>query len=73
MPRKFGSVGNTVRLAGEWDEMSSLLPHANIMDCTEMMDRVRWIKTPEEVKMFEKGGAALGRGVSRGLPYGPPW
>ena len=42
-----------------WEEMVSLLPSADIMDCTDMMDRVRWVKTPEEVEMLKKGANLL--------------
>ena len=45
--------------ARQWEEMTSLLPKAKIMDCTDMMDQVRWIKTPPEVEMLEKGANLL--------------
>ena len=45
--------------AMQWEEMVSLLPEATLMDCTEMMDRVRWIKTTAEVEMLEKGANLL--------------
>ena len=35
--------------AARWEEIGTLLPGVNAFDCTEMMDRVRWIKTPAEV------------------------
>ena len=43
----------------QWEEMVSLLPHADIVDCTEMMDRVRWVKTPAEVTLLENGANLL--------------
>ena len=43
----------------QWEEMVSQLPKANLMDCSEMMDRVRWIKTSAEVEMLEKGANLL--------------
>ena len=43
----------------QWEEMVSLLPNADLMDCTEVMDRVRWIKTDSEVEMLEKGANLL--------------
>jgi Xaa-Pro aminopeptidase len=43
----------------QWEEMASLLPNANLTDCTDMMDRVRWIKTPEEVELLKKGADLL--------------
>jgi len=45
--------------ARQWEEMTSLVPKAKIMDCTDMMDQVRWIKTPAEVEMLEKGANLL--------------
>ena len=29
------------------------------MDCTELMDRVRWVKTPAEVRLLEEGADIL--------------
>lgn len=43
----------------QWEELTNLLPNANLMDCTDMMDRVRWIKTPAEVELLEKGANLL--------------
>ncbi len=43
----------------QWEELVSLMPEATLMDCTEMMDRVRWIKTTAEVEMLEKGANLL--------------
>ena len=39
----------------QWEEMVSMLPNTALMDCSEMMDRVRWIKTPAEVEKLENG------------------
>ena len=52
----------------QWEEMVSLLPHANLQDCTEMMDRVRWVKTPEEVVMLENGANLLDEAYLEVLP-----
>ena len=43
----------------QWEEMVSLLPEATLMDCTEIMDRVRWIKTVAEVERLEQGANLL--------------
>ena len=43
----------------QWEEMSSLLPCADLMDCADMMARVRWVKTPTEVERLEKGANLL--------------
>ncbi len=43
----------------QWEELTSLLPDANLTDCTDMMDRVRWIKTPAEVELLERGAKLL--------------
>ena len=48
----------------QWEELTSLLPNANLVDCTEMMDRVRWIKTPAEVKLLERGAKLLDEVIS---------
>ena len=45
--------------ASRWEEVQGLLPGANIIDCTELMDRVRWIKTPAEVSLLEEGAELL--------------
>ena len=43
----------------QWEEIVSLLPNADLVDCTELMDRVRWVKTPAEVEKLEKGANLL--------------
>ena len=45
--------------ANRWEEIGGLLPKARIVDSTELMDRVRWIKTPEEVAALEAGARLL--------------
>lgn len=42
-----------------WEELHQLLPRADIVDCTGMMDQVRWIKTPEEVELIRAGADLL--------------
>ena len=38
--------------AQRWEEIQGLLPGINMVDCTELMDRVRWIKTKGEVDLL---------------------
>ena len=45
--------------ANRWQEIQELLPGINGIDCTEMMDRVRWIKTPAEVKLLKEAADIL--------------
>src|SRR5216684_4467093 len=34
-----------------WDEIQRALPRLQMLDCSRMMDEVRWIKTPAEVEL----------------------
>ncbi len=45
--------------AARWEEISALLPKAQAVDCTAMMDEVRWIKTPGEVDLIREGARLL--------------
>ena len=45
--------------ARQWEEIVSHLPDADLVDCTEVMDRVRWVKTPAEVELLKKGANLL--------------
>ena len=45
--------------ATRWEEIGGLLPQANLVDCTALMDRVRWIKTPGEIALLERGADLL--------------
>ncbi len=40
--------------ATRWEELERALPNARVFDCTEMMNEVRWIKTPGEVELLKK-------------------
>ena len=51
-----------------WEEIGGLLPKARIVDSTELMDRVRWIKTPEEVAALEAGARLLDEAYLEALP-----
>ncbi len=54
--------------ANRWEEIHALLPSARIVDSTELMDRVRWIKTPEEVAALEAGAKLLDEAYLEVLP-----
>ena len=54
--------------ANRWEEIQALLPNARIVDSTELMDRVRWIKTPEEVAALEAGARLLDEAYLEVLP-----
>ena len=45
--------------AAAWEEIAALLPKAEAVDCTAMMDEVRWIKTPGEVDLIREGARLL--------------
>ncbi len=38
--------------AARWEEIAGLLPGARMFDCTELMDRVRWVKTAGELSLL---------------------
>ena len=54
--------------ADRWEEINGLLPRARIVDSTDMMDRVRWIKTSEEVEALEAGAQLLDEAYLEVLP-----
>ena len=74
MLRELGLAGETIGFeksyvsAGWWEEMAGLFPQARIVDSTELMDRVRWIKTPEEVAALEAGARLLDEAYLEVLP-----
>ena len=39
--------------AARWEEMQRLLPGARLVDCTELMAQVRWVKTPGEIQLLK--------------------
>ncbi len=71
---KLGLTGETVGFeksyisANRWEEITALLPNARLVDSTELMDRVRWIKTPEEVAALEAGARLLDEAYLEVLP-----
>jgi Xaa-Pro aminopeptidase len=44
---------------GHGEEMQKHLPQAQFVDCTRMMDEVRWIKTPEEIALLKQAADLL--------------
>ena len=45
--------------AQHWEAVQSALPSMEMIDCVAMMDRVRWIKTPAEIKLIKRGADLL--------------
>jgi Xaa-Pro aminopeptidase len=45
--------------ARDWEELTRRLPRLQAVDCTRMMDEVRWIKTPGEVALLKEGADLL--------------
>jgi Xaa-Pro aminopeptidase len=45
--------------ARTWASIGRALPSLEMTDCTALMDRVRWIKTPAEIERFRKGADLL--------------
>ncbi|MDP6227657.1 MAG: aminopeptidase P family N-terminal domain-containing protein, partial [Dehalococcoidia bacterium] len=45
--------------AARWEEIRGLLPRMTMTDCTDLMDQVRWIKTPGEVTLLEEAANIL--------------
>ena len=72
--RQMGLSAETIGLeksyvsALRWQEFEALLPKARIVDSTELMDCVRWIKTPGEVAALEAGAKLLDEAYLEVLP-----
>ena len=45
--------------AADWEELTRVLPQAELTDCTDMMHAVRWIKTPGEVDLIREAARIL--------------
>ncbi len=45
--------------AQHWEEIQKALPKMRMTECTALMDRVRWIKTPDEVQMIRRAADLL--------------
>lgn len=56
-----GRVGaeKSVLSAESWDELGNAMPQADLVDCTEMMHRVRWVKTEGELELITAGARLL--------------
>ena len=45
--------------AQDWETVHDRLPNLEMVDCTEMMDQVRWIKTPAEIALLKTAADLL--------------
>lgn len=45
--------------AGDLQTLRTLMPHADFVDCTAMLEEVRWVKTPQEIQLLERAGKLL--------------
>ena len=45
--------------AAHWEDLQGQLPQLQMVDCTRMMDEVRWVKTPGEIARFKRGADLL--------------
>jgi Xaa-Pro aminopeptidase len=45
--------------AAHWDEIQRALPGMQMVDCAAMMDEVRWVKTPAEIRRLKVGADVL--------------
>ena len=45
--------------AGHMHTLRAALPGATFVDCTAVLERVRWVKTTADVALFERAGAIL--------------
>jgi Xaa-Pro aminopeptidase len=45
--------------AARWEEMQGLVPGARLVDCTELMAQVRWVKTPGEIQLLKAAADIL--------------
>ncbi|MCH2506011.1 MAG: Xaa-Pro peptidase family protein [Dehalococcoidia bacterium] len=59
MDRGVVGLEKTYVSAARWEEMAGLLPGGELLDCTGMMDQVRWIKTSGEVELLREGALIL--------------
>lgn len=45
--------------AAHWEEIQRAAPKLAMVDCAQMMEEVRWVKTPAEVALFKRGADLL--------------
>lgn len=54
--------------AAQYESLRSSLPNARFIDVTEMLEQVRWVKTPEEIALFRRAGALLDKAYMEVFP-----
>src|SRR5437773_3048983 len=54
--------------AAYWDEVQRGLPQLQMVDSTALMDEVRWVKTPGEIALLERGADLLDDAYAEVLP-----
>lgn len=54
--------------AGFWEDMAKRLPVMAMLDCSDLMDDVRRIKTPAEIERFRAGATLLDAAFAEVLP-----
>ena len=54
--------------AGFWEDMTKRLPAMSMLDCGDLMDDVRLIKTPAEIERFRAGAKLLDAAFCEVLP-----
>ena len=54
--------------AGFWEDVAKRLPTMAMLDCSDLMDAVRLIKTPAEVARFRAGATVLDSALAEVLP-----
>jgi Xaa-Pro aminopeptidase len=59
LQRETIGVEKTYVSAARWEELHTLLPDVTMVDCTEMMARVRWVKTPGEIQLLKQAADIL--------------
>jgi Xaa-Pro aminopeptidase len=59
LQRQTIGVEKTYVSAARWEELRALLPDITLVDCTEMMARVRWVKTPGEIQLLKHAADLL--------------
>lgn len=45
--------------AAHWQEIQNALPKLTMVNCSRMMDEVRWVKTPDEIELQKKAADML--------------
>lgn len=54
--------------AGFWEDVAKRLPAMTMLDCSDLMDGVRLIKTPAEIERFRIGATLLDAAFTEALP-----